>query len=125
LSADHEHTAAPVRPDLPGNGSAAHLTIDLDALAGNWRLLRDRARGSECAAVIKADGYGIGLEQAAGALFRAGCRTFFVAHLSEGMRAREACPGAAVYVLNGLLPGTAPAYAAAALRPVLGSRGEI
>jgi alanine racemase len=125
LSADDKATAAPVHPGSPGDGPAGVLTVDLDALAGNWRLLRDRARGSECAAVIKADGYGIGLEPAARALFRAGCRTFFVAHLSEGMRAREACAAAAIYVLNGLLPGTAPAYAAAALRPVLGSRGEI
>jgi alanine racemase len=110
---------------LPAHAPGGVLTIDLDALAANWRLLRDRAHGSECAAVIKADGYGVGLERAAKALARAGCRTFFVAHLSEGVRARAACPAATIYVLNGLLPGTAPAYAGPALFPVLGSRAEI
>jgi alanine racemase len=58
-------------------------------------------------------------------LSKAGCRTFFVAHVSEGAAAREACPDATIYVLNGLLPGSASAYGAHNLRPVLGSREEI
>ena len=59
------------------------------------------------------------------ALARAGCRTFFVAHLSEAIRARAVAPDAAIYVLNGLLPGTGPTYAEFDLRPVLGSLEEI
>lgn len=105
--------------------AGAWLTVDLGALAWNWRRLRDEAPGAECAAVVKADAYGIGLERAAAALAAAGCRTFFVAHLAEGARARAAAPGAAIYVLNGLLPGTGPAYRAGDLRPVLGSREEV
>ncbi|HEX2135163.1 MAG TPA: alanine racemase [Microvirga sp.] len=101
------------------------LTIDLGALAANWRLLRGRAGGAECAAVVKADAYGIGIEAAVPALAAAGCRTFFVAHLSEAFRVRAAAPEAVVYVLNGLLPGTAPAYAGRDLRPVLGSQDEL
>src|SRR3954469_22233732 len=100
------------------------LAIDLGALAANWRALRDRAGGAECAAVVKADAYGIGIEAAVPALAAAGCWTFFVAHVSEAVRVRAAAPGAIVYVLNGLLPGTGPAYAAHDLRPVLGSRYE-
>ena len=76
----------------PGREAGALLTIDLGALAANWRLLRDRAQGAECAAVVKADGYGIGVREAARALSKAGCRTFFVAQVSEGVAAREACP---------------------------------
>ncbi len=83
------HTKERADVGLPAREAGGLLTIDLDALAANWRLLRDRAQGAECAAVIKADGYGIGLEHAASALERAGCRTFFVAHLSEAARARE------------------------------------
>lgn len=101
------------------------LTIDLGALAANWRLLRDRAQGSECAAVIKANAYGIGIEPAARALNRAGCATFFVAQLSEAARVRAVCRQATIYVLNGLPPGTASSYAALRIRPVLGSREEI
>ena len=108
-----------------GDQAGGLLTIDLDALAANWRTLRDHARGAECAAVIKADGYGIGLEPAMRALGRAGCKTFFVAHLSEAARARAVSASATIYVLNGLLPGTANAFTEQALRPVLGSRDEI
>ena len=74
-------------PDAAG-AAGGLLTIDLDALAANWRTLRDRARGAECAAVVKADAYGIGIEPAVRALARAGCKTFFVAHLTEAVRAR-------------------------------------
>jgi alanine racemase len=119
----------PGRPWLESGPPAAEaggvLTIDLGAVAANWRVLRERAAGAECAAVVKADAYGLGLEPVAQALARAGCRTFFVAHLSEGLRAREAGIEATIYVLNGLLPGTAPAYAGLGLRPILGSQDEV
>ena len=101
------------------------LTIDLGAFAANWRVLRDRAAPAHCAAVVKADAYGIGLEPAVRALAQAGCKTFFVAHLSEAFRARKQAPEATIYVLNSLLPGTAPTYPRENLRPVLGSRDEI
>src|ERR1043165_9552203 len=101
------------------------LTIDLAAIAANWRALRARATPAHCAAVIKAEGYGCGIEEGAGTLAKAGCATFFVANLAEARRARAVASGAAVYVLNGLLPGTAPAYAEANLRPVLGSAAEM
>ena len=112
----------PSRP--PRDLAGGWLTIDLSALAANWRRLRDEARGAECASVVKADAYGIGLEPAIGALRMAGCRTFFVAHPIEGTRARAVAPDATIYVLNGLLPGKAAAYHAAGLRPVLGSLDE-
>jgi alanine racemase len=100
------------------------LTIDLAAITANWRALRARAAPAQCAAVIKADGYGCGIEQVAGMLAKAGCETFFVANLAEARRARAAASGATVYVLT-LLPGTAAAYAGANLRPVLGSIAEL
>jgi alanine racemase len=101
------------------------LTIDLGMLAANWRLLRERSGGAECAAVVKADAYGLGIERAVPALVAAGCATFFVAHLSEARRVRAVARDGIVYVLNGLLPGTASAYADHGLRPVLGSGEEI
>jgi alanine racemase len=101
------------------------LTIDLAALVANWRGLRASAAPAQCAAVVKADGYGCGIEQVAGALNKAGCETFFVANLAEARRARAVASDAAIYVLNGLLPGTAPAYAEANVRPVLGSVAEL
>src|SRR4051812_40316468 len=100
------------------------LTIDLAAIVANWRALSNRAAPAQSAGVVKADAYGCGIEQVAAALAQAGCATFFVANLGEARRARAAAPKAAIYVLNGLLPKTAAAFAQANLRPVLGSSIE-
>jgi len=103
----------------------AILTIDLDALAANYHRLRELAGTAECAAVVKADAYGIGMAQAAPVLWRAGCRTFFVATLTEAKALRALLPDAVIYVFSGLLPGTAEIYRAHDLRPVLNSLEEI
>jgi alanine racemase len=110
---------------IPQETAGGLLRIDLAALASNWRRLRDNAGGAEASAVVKADAYGTGIEQAVPALAQAGCRTFFVAHLSEAVRVRRVDSDATVYVLNGLFPGTCPAYVEHNLRPVLGSFEEI
>ena len=101
------------------------LAIDLGALAENWRLLAARSERAECAAVIKADGYGIGLEAAMRTLLAAGCKTFFVANVAEGERARAVSGEAALYVLEGLAPGAAQRLAQRGLRPTLSSLEEI
>ena len=103
----------------------AILTIDLDALAANYRRLRDLAGAAECAAVVKADAYGIGMAVAAPVLWGAGCKTFFVATLAEARALRALLPDAVIYVFFGLLPGTAAMFRAHDLRPVLNSAEEI
>ncbi|MFO1118440.1 MAG: alanine racemase [Beijerinckiaceae bacterium] len=103
----------------------ATLTIDLRALRANWRKLADMIAPAECAAVVKANAYGCGLEQAVAALWTEGARTFFVARISEGVRARKVAPDATIYVLDGLAPGTAAELRAGNLRPALGSLDEI
>ena len=110
--------------DYP-NPHGAMLTVDVAALADNWRLLAERAKPAECAAVVKADGYGLSVETAVHALARAGCHSFFVAHLEEALRARKAAPMAHIYVLNGMPPGSEILYAGQRIRPVLGTLGEI
>jgi len=115
---------------LPGSHQTAPeaggiLTVDLDAIVTNWQELGRRAMPSECAAVIKAAGYGCGIEPVAHALSRAGCKTFFVADLAEARRARTVAPDATIYVLNGLLPGTASAFPDIDARPVIGSLVEL
>lgn len=109
-------------PDADLHG--ATLTIDLGALVANWRMLGARAE-TEAGAVVKANAYGLGIEPVVTALSRAGCKSFFVAHLSEGIRARAVAPDATIYVLNGLLPGTAGLFAQHGLSPVLGSHEEL
>ncbi len=109
----------------PAAQAGGILTVDLGAIEANWRALVRRAMPSECAAVIKADGYGCGIEQVAVALAKAGCKTFFVADLGEARRARAVAPEPAIYVLNGLLPNTASAYADFRAQPVIGSLVEM
>jgi len=119
-------------PMIERAASQAILTIDLDALVANWRTMGSRCGDAECAAVVKANAYGVGLEPTVRALSRAGCRTFFVAHPSEAVRARAALAGAParIYALNGLLPGPLAAQEAAQAlldcdaSPVIGSLEE-
>ena len=102
------------------------LEIDLDALRANWAKLNATAgAGVECAGVVKAEAYGLGLGEIAAALTAEGCRTFFTATVEEARRVRLVQPGAKIYVLDGLLPGAVHSYAGFDLRPVLSSMPEI
>jgi alanine racemase len=105
------------------------LTVDLGAVAANYRTLQKAAPKAEVAAVVKANAYGTGMGPVARRLAAAGCRTFFVADAREGATLRKALamvlPEATIYVLNGLFPGAAAHYAAAGLRPVIASRAEL
>lgn len=101
------------------------LSVDLSALRENYRLLKSMASGAQCAAVIKADAYGTGAPHAVRALAGEDCETFFVATLGEARTVRAAAADVTVYVLDGLFPGTGPAFADIGVRPILGSVPEI
>lgn len=108
------------------HSAGALLTIDLDAICDNWRLLRAKVGPADCAAVVKADAYGLGAQRVGPALAAAGCRHFFVAHLAEGMALRPLLPAqATVYVLHGAPLGAEAECAAHGLVPVLNSRQQI
>jgi alanine racemase len=103
---------------------SATLTIDLDALAANWRDLASSHSG-ETAAVIKANGYGLYAEHVAPKLAAAGCTFFFTAHLSEAMAVRPKIPGARLGVLHGIMAGEAAECAAHDIMPVLSSMEQV
>lgn len=106
--------------------AGAILTIDLGAVRENYRRLKSQLGGAACAAVVKADGYGLGAAEISRALMKEGCDTFFVAHLCEGLSLRRAIgPSPVIYVLNGLAPGSEADAVAAAIRPVLNSLEQI
>lgn len=118
----------------PSPDGQAVLTIDCEALAANWRYLAGEAAPAACGAAVKADAYGIGIAVAVPVLARAGCRTFFVAHVAEGVQARAALREAGlgevearVFVLNGFHPFAAPVatWTEAALSPVLNTLAEL
>ncbi|MGR3321990.1 MAG: alanine racemase [Pseudooceanicola sp.] len=99
------------------------LTIDLDALAANWRALNSASSDRvETAAVVKADAYGIGVGPAARALAKAGARRFFVAIAEEGAALREALgPGVEINVFGGHMPGDAEMIRDLDLVPMINS----
>lgn len=105
--------------------ATAFLSIDLDAVAANWRLIRDMVAPAEAAGVVKADSYGLGMLPVARRLWREGCRTFFVATIDEGMALRAALPKARILALCGAMPGTAADLAGNGLVPVLNSLDQI
>ena len=110
----------------PAARAGAVLEIDLDGICANWRLLARRAGRALCAAVVKANAYGLGATPVARALAAAGCRMFFVATLDEGIALRQALGEAPeIAVLNGPLPGTSGEFAAYRLIPVLNTQGQI
>lgn len=104
-----------------GLGLMGRLSIDLGALQRNWRALDKVSPGALTAAVVKADAYGTGIQQAAQALNAAGARFFFVATPAEGEMVRASLADAHIFVLNGLYPGAARHYLAHRLMPVLSS----
>ena len=106
--------------------AGAVLEIDLGAIVANWRFLTAKVAPVSCAAVLKANAYGLGAERVGAALLAAGCRRFFVATLDEGIALRTALGhGPEIAVFNGPLPGTAGEFAAAGLIPVLNDPGQI
>jgi alanine racemase len=106
--------------------AGAILTIDLAAIAENYRFLQEQAQTAVCAAVVKADAYGLGAEEIAPVLAGAGCQHFFVAHLEEGIALRRTLgSGATIAILHGPFAGTEADFIADYLVPVLSSLDQV
>ncbi len=102
--------------------SDAILTVDLDALAQNFQTLQAMLRGGFCAAVVKADAYGLGATAVATQLLAEGCQTFFVATIDEGLSLRaDLGHSPRIMILSGVPPGSEGCAAEANLIPVLNS----
>lgn len=105
--------------------STGHLTIDLDAIAANWRAL-DKLTQVETAAVVKADGYGLGAGNVARALARAGARKFFVAVAEEGAAVRQALgQGPEICIFAGHMRGDTDMIGDLGLTPMLNSVEQV
>ncbi|HEX5934550.1 MAG TPA: alanine racemase [Pseudorhizobium sp.] len=103
----------------------ARLTIDLQALAENWRDMARRSGSARTAAVVKADAYGLGLEDCGTTLYEAGARDFFVAVVQEGVTLRTYAPDARIFVLSGIWPGQERMFFDNDLVPVLASEEQL
>jgi alanine racemase len=100
-------------------------TIDLQALADNWRYMSRQSGKARAGAVVKADGYGIGIEDAGQALYNAGARDFFVALPAEGETLRIYAPEARIFVLSGLWEGMEEIFFDNDLVPVIASEEQL
>jgi alanine racemase len=110
--------------DAPAQATGVAV-IRPGAIRRNYAKLRRLALPAKTAAVVKANAYGLGAAEAFRTLQAEGCRTAFVATLTEARELRATFPEPAIYVLNGLLPGTAPLFKEAGARPVLNSLDEV
>lgn len=108
------------------NGYASSmLTIDLGAVAANYRLLAERARPAVAAAAVKADAYGLGVGPVSRTLWAEGCRDYFVATLDEGIELRGLLGHARITVLNGLIAGEPAQFREYGLMPALNDLGQV
>ncbi len=95
------------------------ITVDLDSLEANYRFCREQLHPASCAAVVKADAYGLGIRRIAPALSHAGCSQFFTATFREGITLRSLVPDAEVYVFEGVTEVSLDAICEHHLVPVL------
>lgn len=107
--------------------ATATLSIDLDAIAANWRAIdRLSAGGVQTGAVVKADAYGLGAARVARALAQAGARRFFVAVTEEGAALRQALgPGPQINILGGHMAGDTDMIHDLDLTPMLNSLAQV
>lgn len=103
------------------SAGTTRLSVNLGALAANWRKMRDLSGSARCGAAVKADAYGTGAEMAAPKLAREGCRDFFVADANEGAQLRPVLPDSRIYVLNGVFEGSLAQTLAHDLVPIINS----
>lgn len=107
-------------PELPP--PTLRLRFDAEALAGNWRTLDAMSGGATAGAAVKADAYGLGVDNVVPVLREAGVRSFFVAHWSEVPAVLRHVPPGQVSVLHGPLRPEDAAFArATGVRPVINS----
>src|SRR5262245_44202833 len=78
----------------------SELTIDVGALRRNVRTLLRSLGGSELWAVVKANGYGHGMIDVAGAALGAGASALCVATIPEGLALRDEFPMERILVLG-------------------------
>ncbi len=110
--------------------AGAELTIDLNAVAENWLAMRnllkkDNEKGI-CAAVVKADAYGLGADKVSPVLYNVDCRDFFVAYLSEGITLRNVLgKDARIFAIHGNFAGEEEYFDEYEIIPVLNTLSQI
>lgn len=113
-------------PDFQNNPT---VLVNLGAIVRNYKLLKETG-GKNCAAVVKANAYGLGVASVSGALYAAGCREFFVSTLAEGIELRQILPSdmahpADIYVFHGARRGETKDFIRHGIIPVLNDLSQV
>lgn len=96
------------------------LEVDVSRIVQNYKYLCSSTPNSRCAAVVKADAYGLGVKDIAPSLVSAGCDVFFVATLDEAISLRSYIgAGKDIYVFHGVKSGEEQAFIEYDIRPVI------
>ncbi|MBT4888729.1 MAG: alanine racemase [Rhodospirillales bacterium] len=105
--------------------ASGRLLIDLNTIASNYRTLKEQMADKACGACVKANCYGLGMDQIAPTLANEGCEDFFVSFLEGGIKLRAILPKARIHVFTGLSGGKPQDFVDYNLIPALNSLGEI
>ncbi|MEB3703094.1 Alanine racemase [Candidatus Bealeia paramacronuclearis] len=109
-----------INPSFFSPSTPATLIVDLEAIRENYRILcRGLGPKTACAPAVKANGYGLGMEQVAEVLWVEGAKTYFVIQCQEGVSLRKVLPQAQIYVLSTLISGEEEVLIENNLIPVL------
>ena len=115
----------------PSGYADSAITVDLDAIVANWRFIDSLSSPkTKTAAMVKANGYGLGSGVIATTLAAAGCELFFVASLGEAVELRQIFRDSKwadmpIMVLHGAQRGQEDTLAAHQLIPVLNDLEQI
>ncbi len=119
-------TSRPIDPAIAAAALRQAVSIvDLAAIGSNFRTLAAASAPAECAAIVKGDGYGLGMLPVARAAWQAGARLFFVARVEDGVELRQEFPEARIAVLDGLANHKPNDFVRGRLIPVIGSAGDL
>ena len=109
---------------LPVLERSVWVEVDIDVLTANAVALRSMAQPAALGAVVKADGYGHGLEMAGRCAVAGGAEWLCVADAAEaGRLRRDGYPGR-IFVLYPVPPGMASNMAGLGVDVTVGSRSE-
>lgn len=107
-----------IHTDLYERYHTSILSIDLNALEHNYRLIKETlAVRADVMAIVKANAYGHGMIESVNCALRAGIAQFGVANVNEAFYLRSHCPKGAIVVLDANFPEEAEAILMHDLHP--------
>ena len=102
------------------------LEVCTESIRHNYRYLCSKASNSVCAVVVKADCYGLGVNNIAPVFQDEGCRDFFVANFDEALNLRSILSdNSNIYVFHGVKEGEHEGFYQNNIIPVLNSFSQL